>query len=323
MRKAPPDPAHALPGWKGTVVVSISSLGAWVGQFWGRTANQVRADAQAIEAAGYPEIWISEAFGREVFSFAALLLASTERLAVATGIANIWGRDATTMMNAARTLAEAFPGRFTLGVGVSHGPLIDRRGHSYESPLKVMEEYLRALGRVEYSAPEPKEEPPVLVGALGDRMLGLCRDLADGAHPYLITPERTADIRKIVGPGRRLVPEQAFALTADRSDARAAGRAHLSTYLGLDNYIRNLRRQGFGEDDFVGGGSDRLIDALVAWGNEDQVLGRVREHQLAGADHVAIQPLPGEGLPEPIEQLRVIATALATQASPDDSSDPD
>lgn len=284
--------------------------GAWIGQLWGASADEARAGARQIEAAGFGAVWISEAHGREVFSLAAILLAATESVVVCTGIANMWARDAVAMTNAARTLAEAWPARFVLGVGISHQPLVDRRGHRYGTPLEHAREYLAAMGRATYRSVPPDPEPLVLVGALGDKMLGLAAEHTQGVHPYLVTPSHTAHARELVGPDQLLAPEQAFALSEDPSAARAAGRAHLTTYLALDNYVRSLGRQGFSDADLEDGGSDHLIDSLVAWGNPSQVADRVAEHVAAGADHVALQPLPGDGVADPFAQLVALAPAL-------------
>lgn len=289
------------------VTGALGSTGAWVGQFWGKSADEARDAARRLEDMGYPTLWISEALGREVLTFAGVLLAATDRLVIATGIANIWARDAAAMVNGARTLAEAFPGRFVLGVGVSHAPLIDRRGHAYTRPLAMMRDYLAAMRDAEYGAAQPARRPPVLVGALGDRMLALSAELADGAHPYLVTPEHTAGARAVLGPGSLLAPEQAVVVCEDPTAARAAARQHLATYLRLDNYVRSLRRQGFGDVNVEDGGSDRLVDALVAWGDVAHVHERVAAHRRAGADHVALQPLSGAGVPDPVDQLVVLA----------------
>lgn len=287
-----------------------SPIGAWVGTMWDLPVAAAQDAARRVEAAGYTTIWISEAFGRDPFAFAALLLAVTDRLTVATGIANVWARDPAAMVAGACTLEEAFPGRVVLGVGISHARLVDRRGHAYASPLDTMEAYLRAMSTTRYEGPTPGQLPPVVVGALDERMLALSGRLADGAHPYLVTVDHSVQARKQLGPGPVLAPEQPVAVVDDPALARAAARRHLATYLGLDNYVRSLHRQGFSPQDLADGGSDRLLDALVAWGDEQAVTGRVRAHLQAGADHVAVQPIKGEGLPDPVVQLERLAPAL-------------
>jgi probable F420-dependent oxidoreductase len=292
------------------VDVSLPPVGAWVGQYWQRTADEARADARRLEEAGYGMLWISEAFGREILAFAGVLLAATDRIRVGTGIANLWVRDPAAMINGARTLAEAFPGRFVLGVGVSHQPLVSPRGHAYQNPLAVTRAYVEAMSAVPYRAPAPEIPPPVLVGALGNAMLELAGQLADGVHPYLVTADHTRGAREILGDGPVLAPEQAVVLCDDPEIARAVGRQHLATYFRLPNYVRSWRRQGFTEEDLADGGSDHLVDGLVAWGDVDAIVERIRAHHAAGADHVALQPLAGDGVPDPVEQLLTLAPAV-------------
>lgn len=288
---------------------------------WGlppRSAAEERGVASEIERLGYGALWFGEAPAtKEAFSHAAILLAATARLVVATGIANIYARDPTAMSNAALALAEAYPGRFVLGLGVSHVPLVRTRGHEYRQPVTAMREYLDAMDGVKYLPPAPAEPPPRVLAALRPRMLELARDRADGAHPYLVTPEHTARARRVLGAAPLLAPEQAVVVETDPARARAVGRQHLARYLELPNYLNNLRELGFGDADLSGGGSDRLVDALVAWGDVGAIAARVRQHHDAGADHVAIQAIttdPGRAL----EELRLLAPALtgATSRSP-------
>jgi probable F420-dependent oxidoreductase len=172
-----------------------------------------------------------------------------------------------------------------------------------------MRAYLDAMDLVKYAPPPPPEPPPRVLAALRRRMLELVRDRADGAHPYLVTPEHTARARAVLGAGPLLAPEQAVVVETDPARARAAGRHHLAVYLTLPNYVNNFREMGFDDADLAGGGSDRLVDALVAWGDVDAVAERVQQHHAAGADHVAIQAIatdPGRAL----DDLRVLAPAL-------------
>jgi probable F420-dependent oxidoreductase len=259
------------------------------------------AVAATIERAGFGSVWVGggnaepDAFGRLV-----PLLAGTDRLVVATGIANIWAREPGAMRAGADDLAVRFPGRFILGLGVSHAPLVEALGRTYQRPLQAMEKY---LGELDHPAghgasPEgvlpPVVLPPVVLAALGPKMLELARESADGAHPYFASPEHTAFARDILGPQPLLVPEQAVVLGGDRSEALAAGRAYTARYLRMPNYVSNLARLGFGPDDVAGGGSDRLVSAIIPHGPAD-VLARVREHLDAGADHVVVQPLGADG----------------------------
>lgn len=271
----------------------------------GLSAAQAAEYAQRVEALGYGALWIPEALGRHSFAHAAWLLANSERLVVATGIANIYARDAVTTAQAARTLAEQSGGRFVLGLGVSHAPMVTGlRGHDYGKPVATMRAYLDALESAPYAAVRPEHEPPVVLAALGPRMLRLAGERTRGAHPYLGTPEHTARARELLGEGPWLCPEQKLLLVRDASTARAVARGALAMYLALENYRNSWKRLGFDDSDFSDGGSDRLVDALVAWGDEQTLADRVRAHRDAGASHVCIQPLHPEG--KPLPDLRVL-----------------
>jgi probable F420-dependent oxidoreductase len=247
-----------------------------------------------IEELGWPTFWITETVGREAFTFAALLLGATRRLTVATGIASIWGRDALTASAAQKTITEAYGDRFVLGLGVSHQVVVEgARGQRYEKPYAAMRDYLDAMDAAPFRSALPGTPPRRLLAALGPRMLELSATRADGAHPYLTTPQHTAEARQLLGDGPVLAPEQVVVLEPAAEPARARARATLERYLTLPNYRASLQRQGFTEDDLAGGGSDRLVDALVAWGDEEAVRGRVQQHLDAGADHVCVQLLPG------------------------------
>jgi probable F420-dependent oxidoreductase len=232
-------------------------------------------------------------------------------MAIATGIANIYGRDPVTAAAAQKTLAEAYPGRFLLGLGVSHIPLVERiRGHTYGKPVAAMRAYLDGMDAAPYRAAPPREKPARVLAALGPRMLQLAAERAHGAHPYFVPPEHTAQARQILGSDRFLAVEQAVVLEPDRAKARAIARSHMSLYLTLPNYVSNLHRLGFSGDDFANGGSDRLVDAIVACGDMAAAIDRVRAHQSAGADHVCIQVLPAEPQALPMRQWRELASAL-------------
>ena len=241
---------------------------------------------------------------------ASLLLSATSRLVVATGIANIFVRDAWATNAAAKTLAEAYPQRFVLGLGVSHGPLVEMRGHDYRSPLSTMRAYLKDMHEAQFVAVQPKHDPPWLLAALGPKMLELYRDLADGAHPYLVTPQHTVEAREILGNGPLLAVEQAVAPTTDREEALSLARSHLSRYLQLPNYRNSWLRQGFREKDLSGDGSERLAEGLVAWGSESDIRERVREHLSAGADQVCVQVVTGDPVDNIREQWRSLAPTL-------------
>ncbi|MFJ2034019.1 LLM class F420-dependent oxidoreductase [Streptosporangium sp. NPDC087985] len=294
--------------------MSIGRIGVWHPLLGREPASAVRRAAAEIEELGYGTLWFGEGSGtREAFSSAGILLAATERISVGTGIANIWARDATAMAAGERTLGEAYPGRFVLGIGVSHAPLVSRRGHDYAHPLAAMSAYLDAMDTAARDLPFPDNPPmPRLLAALRPRMLELARDKADGAHPYFVPPEHTVLAREILGPAPILAPEQAVVLEHDPAVAREIARAHMAGYLRLPNYVNNLRHLGYEDGDFADGGSDRLVDAIVAWGDVEAVAGRIVAHLNAGADHVAIQPLSSD-LSEGIAQLAELAPALGVR----------
>ncbi|KOG40485.1 LLM class F420-dependent oxidoreductase [Streptomyces decoyicus] len=294
-----------------TLAARIGRVGVWHGGLGSVPAAIERRAAAEIERLGYGALWLGEGpAAKEAFSHAGLLLAATERITLATGIANIWARDAAAANGAAHTLAEAYDGRFLLGLGASHAPIVNLRGHAYAKPFAAMREYLDAMDAAPYEGPVADPAPARVLAALGPKMLELARDRTAGAHPYFVTPEHTARAREILGTGPLLAPEQAVLLESDPATARSLAREHHTRfYLELPNYTGNLRRLGFGDEDFAGGGSDRLVDAIVAWGDVDAVRRRVQEHHDAGADHVAIQPLATDrGLG--IDQLRELAPVL-------------
>jgi len=283
--------------------MQLGKLGIWF--FTDAMAAPEAAEfVQRIEAQGYGALWIPETMGREPFAHSAWLLANTQRLVIATGIANIYGRDALAAASAQRTLNEQSGGRFLLGLGVSHAPLVQGvRGHEYRAPLATMRAYLEGMAKANYMAVPPAETPRTVIAALGPKMLALAAELADGAHPYLVPPEHTAQAREAMGPDALLCTEQKVLLETDPSRAREIARRALAMYLGLPNYRRNLLRLGFSESDLNDGGSDKVVDSLVAWGDIRAIESRVKAHFDAGADHVCIQPLNPEGLPRPDERV--------------------
>jgi probable F420-dependent oxidoreductase len=289
----------------------LGRVGLWTFQLDLQPAARAQEAAREIEKLGYRALWIPEAFGREALTNAGLLLAGTERLVVATGIANVWARDAMAMAAAQKTLDEAYPGRFLLGIGVSHKPMVDDlRGHRYQKPLSYMRDYLDAMDRVLSVAPAPSIPGTRVIGALHPKMLRLAAERTAGAHPYFVTPEHTKRAREILGGEALLAPEQAVVLETDPAAARAVARTHMATYLALPNYRRNLVSLGFGDEDLADGGNDRLADAIVAWGDVDAVAARVRAHLDAGADHVCVQILDPDPAALPMRQWRELAPAL-------------
>jgi probable F420-dependent oxidoreductase len=284
--------------------MKLSKHGVWAGMD-AFTAPEAAAFAKRVEAWGYGALWIPEAMGRNSLVHAAWLLANTTKLVIATGIANIYARDWVAASSAQKALNEQSGGRFLLGLGVSHSPLVEGfRGQHYGKPVETMRAYLDGMKKTHYTSPPPPEPPKTVIAALGPKMLALAAEQADGAHPYNVTPQHTAEARKILGPSKLLCPEQMILAETDPAKARAKARANLTVYLSLPNYFNNWKRLGFTDADFANGGSDRLMDAIVAWGDDEGIRVRLQAHWDAGADHVCIQALGGVGKPpKPDEEL--------------------
>lgn len=242
------------------------------------------------ERLGYRTVWMPESLGsKEVFAHASILLGASERTIVAPGIASIYARDPMAMANGARAVAEAFPGRFVLGIGVSHAPSVAMRGGSYGKPVATMSGYLDGMAAASYAGPEPGEPVPLVLAALGPKMLELAATRTDGAHPYFVPVEHTPIARATLGPEPCLAVEQTAVLATDADAARRIGRAFAKHYLALPNYANNLRRLGWSDADIANEGSDALIDAVIAWGDVDAIVARVKAHLDGGADHVCVQ----------------------------------
>jgi probable F420-dependent oxidoreductase len=294
--------------------MQLGPIGVWSGAFGVAPAAEARPAVREIEALGYDTLWYSEGLGtRESFTNAAVLLGATERIRVASGIANIWGRDAVAAANAARVLGDSFDDRFLLGLGVSHPRQVDPRGHAYARPVSTMRAYLDAMDDDPFVSPDgsPTTRPPVprVIAALRPPMLRLAAERALGAHTYLLPVEHTRRARELLGPDALLVPEQKVVLAADPAEARRRARGAIAWYLDTPNYVDNLRWLGFGEADFEDGGSDALVGALVAAGDEDAIARRVSEHLDAGATQVALHALE-EDDPFGRETLRRLAPVL-------------
>lgn len=275
--------------------MELGKLGVWVSMD-GMNAAAAAAFAGRVENWGYTALWLPESRGRNALVMSSWLLANTQKLIVATGIANIYARDPMAMANGQRGLAEQSGGRFLLGIGVSHRPMVEGlRGHTYARPVATMRAYLEAMRAAPYQAPEPPERPVTVLAALGPRMMALSAEMAEGAHPYNTTPEHTAQARRVLGPGKLLCPEVWVLLETDPHKARTAARQALARYLEAENYVNAWHLQGFADDELSGGGSDRFVDAMVAWGDEDAIRRRIRQHWDAGADHVCIQSIAPQG----------------------------
>lgn len=253
--------------------------------------------ARQLEDWGYGALWVPEAVGRDPFSIIAWMAAHTKKIVFCTGIANIYARDPMTMTSIRKTLGEMAPGRIVLGLGVSHMHLVQKvRGHEYSNkPVSTMRTYLEGMEKALYMGPAPAEEPPVVLAALRSNMLKLSAEKATGAHPYFVPPEHTAKARATMGPSAWLCPEQMVLAEQDPAKARAIARKHMEIYLGLPNYQNNLLELGFTAEDFANGGSDRIVDAIVAWGDDGLIRERIAAHHAAGASHVCIQAFRTDG----------------------------
>ena len=261
----------------------------------GMGADEAASFAARIESLGYSTLWLPDTIGRDPFTHIAHLAHATTSLIFATGIASIFHRHPGPMKQVANTLAEQTGGRFVLGLGVSHGPMVaGLRGLDYSKPLSQMRDYLEAMDDSPYGGPAPAEPPPRLLAALGPKMLELSASAADGAHPYWTTPEHTAEARSIIGPDKLLCVEQKVVLSTDPTAARDAAKAALAIYANLPNYRNAWLRLGY-TDDEIDQRADRFIDAVVAWGDAGTIQARVDAHYDAGADHVCIQPLSTAG----------------------------
>jgi probable F420-dependent oxidoreductase len=271
---------------------------------------QAQEAMQEIESLGYGSVWVPEAVGREPLVNSALLLSATQRITVATGIASLHARTAMTMQAGWKTISEAFPGRFVLGIGVSHQPMVEGVHRvAYDKPYSTMVSYLDAMDKGIYVAAGPTTPPQRVLAALGPKMLRLSAERGLGAHPYFVPVEHTPVAREALGPDALLAPEQAVVFETDPGKAREIARRFMSTYLGLPNYTNNLRRLGWTEED-IAGPTDKLVDAIVAWGSLDDIAARLRAHYDGGADHVCVQVLPAEQRGLPMAEWRELATLI-------------
>lgn len=286
----------------------LGPVGVWLGVLGRAPIDAERRAARRIEELGYGSIWTPEGIGgKEAFAHQSVLLAATQRIATGTGIANVWARHPAAMQGGAATLGAAYPARFVLGIGISHAPAVERSGQAYVKPLQHMARYLDGMDAAD-AAPATEVPVPRILAALRPQMLALARDRADGAHPYFVPVSHTLIARKALGPDKLLIPEQAVVVNTDPDEARRIAREHMRGYLQLPNYVNNLKYLGYRDEDLSAGGSDRVVDAIVAWGNAADVARRVREHLDGGADHVLLQPL-GD-LDEALRQLESLAPAV-------------
>jgi probable F420-dependent oxidoreductase len=299
--------------------VDLGRLGVWT-HLDSLPIDEARAFGRRVDELGFGTLWVPETVGREPFSLLGLLAGETSEVLLGTSIVSIWGHDAQTTRMAALTLAEATAGRFVLGLGVSHPHLAERlRGHAFERPLTHMREFLAAYRLAVYKGPmaEGVGDPPVMLAALRERMLRLAATDADGAFPYLVTAERVAWMRAVLdaaagAAGRPRLPVLAVSmpavLDADAAAARSAARAYLAPYLRTPAYQASWAAQGFEPADWEKPGTDRLVDAMVAWGDPEVLHARIGDLVAAGADHVAIIPVSPDGSTEHLPVLEALAT---------------
>ena len=284
----------------------VGKIGVWTNiRQWPDDRSVVGEVASDLEHLGFSTVWIGGSTGQ--FPVADAILAATTEPGVATGVVQIWANPAAPVAASHHQLSVAYPGRFLLGLGVGHAPAVEATGQKYERPLAKLMAYLDELDTAEHPVPQAER----VLAALRPKAVALAATRAAGAHPYNVTPQHTAKARAELGPGPLLIPEHKVFFGRDATEARQVGRQALAIYLGLPNYVDNLRLFGFTDADFSDGGSDRLIDALVAWGSPDTVAARVREHLDAGATEVAVQVLTAQHLPGlPRTEWRQAAEAL-------------
>ena len=274
--------------------LDTGKLGVWY-FFDGLTSSEAAKAAQRIESLGFGTLWIPETVGKSPVVMASWLLGNTQKLNVATGIMNIYHREPGVTMGAQKSLAEQANGRFLLGLGVSHKPMVEGvRGLKYGPPVKTMRSYLQAMAAAPYSSIEPVEPPATVIAALGPKMLELAASACQGAHPYFSSPEHTRFAREIMGPDAMLCVEQKVILESDPDKARELARPIAKIYQGLPNYRNNWLRMGLTEQD-INELSDRFSDTSFAWGNANAIKTRIQEHMDAGATHVCLQPVNPNG----------------------------
>lgn len=267
---------------------------------WARTnvldRDQLAELAETVEHFGYQTLWYPESLSYEALVVAGYILSKTQDLIVASGIANIYARDAVTAAQGYDSLNRLYGGRFILGLGVSHVPLVEgARGHSYGKPVTTMRQYLRDMGSAKLDPTIKFDDRAVVLAALGPKMLELASVSAKGALPYCVTPGHTAEARKVMGPEAWLCVEQKICLTEDKGTARAVQREQMAPYMTMNNYRNNWFRLGFTEEEVTGKASTRFLDAMVVWGNEQVIQDCIDAHFKAGADQVVIQAFRPDG----------------------------
>jgi probable F420-dependent oxidoreductase len=287
--------------------LQLGPVGIWSVQFRTGDRGQAREAIAELEELGFGTLWVPESGTKQILDVADELLAASTKIVIASGILNIWMHEPDEVVTAVRKFDKDHPERFLLGLGVSHASLVEpATGRRYARPRSMMIDFLDALD----AATPPVGSSERVLAALGPKMLELARDRALGAHPYCVPVQHTAVARETLGAGPILAPELKAVLVEDATIARELARAHLDHYLEMPNYANNLLRFGFTEEDFGNGGSDRLVDSLVAWGSPEVVAARVADHHAAGADHVCINVIAADTSKFPIDEWRAIADAL-------------
>lgn len=288
-------------------------LGLFSGSLASQPAAVQRQVASEIESLGFGTLWYGEGVARETFVQGAIFLTATSNLVVASGIANIWARDPMAMAAGGRATAEAWPGRFILGLGVSHAPMVAARGHDYARPVSAMRDYLDRMPQAAWRGPEA-DLPPIVLAALGPRMVALAAERTAGAYPYFTTVDHIREVRRLLGPEPFLAADLPVVLAGDRAEARTIGDQHTVFYLRAANYRNNLLRLGWKAADLEPPGSDKLFDAVVAWGGIAEVQERVQGHFAAGADQVVLNLVTKDRSVPYLAELRTLAPVITAFA---------
>lgn len=289
--------------------LNLGRVGLWTAEFDLQPMSKAQEAIAHVEEMGFEAVWVPEAVLREPFASTSLLLSATKKMILATGIASLHARTAQTMNAGWRTVSEAFPDRFVLGIGVSHAPMVQGvHKAAYDKPYTTMVNYLDAMDQGVFLSPQPSSPPQRVLAALGPKMLKLAAERGAGAHPYFVPVEHTPVAREVMGADAFLAPEQAVVFETDPDKARAIARTHMTTYTRLPNYTNNLKRFGFTEEEIVNQ-EDRLVDAIVAWGSTDSIVARIKAHLDSGANHVCVQVLTDSVGTLPMKQWQELADA--------------
>jgi probable F420-dependent oxidoreductase len=286
-------------------------LGIFSGSLAAQPAAVQREVALEIEKLGCGTLWFGESMAREAFAQAAIFLTATSGLVIASGIASIWARDPMAMAAGGRSMAEAWPGRFILGLGVSHAPSVAARGHAYARPVSAMRDYLERMGQATWRGPEA-QLPPIVLAALGPRMVALAAERTAGAYAYFTTARHIRLVREQLGPQAFLAADLPVVLAADHAEARSIGDTHTSLYLRTENYRNNLLRLGWTPNHLEPPGSDDLFDAIVAWGDVAAVRERISNLLGAGADQVVLNLVTRDRTVPYLTELRALASVIST-----------